>query len=66
MQADMVLELRVLHLTGNRKSAESHAEKSLSKRDLKARPHSDTLPPTRPHLLIVPHLWGSFSFKPPQ
>jgi hypothetical protein len=32
---------------------------------LKTHPHSDTLSPTRPHLLIVP-LPGPSIFKPPQ
>ena len=44
--------------------------------DIKAHLHSDTLPPTWPHLLIVPlpmgqtfkrmSLWGPYLFKPPQ
>jgi hypothetical protein len=64
IQAGMVLEdLRVLHL-----------DKAVARRDcligsqedgLKAHPHSDTLPPTRPHLLIVP-LPGPSIFKPQQ
>ena len=67
MQADMVLELRVLHLAGRRNSTDGHTEGSLSKRDLKARPHSDTLLPTRSHLLVMLlSLWEPFSFKPPQ
>ena len=45
MQGDMVLELRVLYLADNRKLTDCHTEGSLSQRDLKARPHSDTLPP---------------------
>ena len=54
MKTDVVLELRELHLAGSRKLTDCHTEGSLSKRDLKACLHSDTLPPTRPHLLIVP------------
>jgi hypothetical protein len=48
----------------------------LSLLDLKTHFHSDILPPTRPHHLIVPlpidqafkctSLWGTFLFKPPQ
>ena len=50
----MVLEeLRVLHLDlkAARRRLEFHTDKSLSLGDLKAHPHSDILPPTRPHLL---------------
>jgi hypothetical protein len=44
---------------------------SLSIGDLKAHPHSDTLPPTRPHLPMGQafkhlNLWGPYLFKPPQ
>ena len=41
VQADVVLELRALHLTGNRKPTDSHTEGGLSKRDLNAHPHSE-------------------------
>ena len=61
--AVMVPELRVLHLAGNRKSTGSHTEGSLSKRDLKAHPHNDILPPTRSHLLIGPLPLGVISFQ---
>jgi hypothetical protein len=45
----MVQEVRVLHL--HLKAA----RKALGKEDgLIVHPHSDMLPPTRPHLLIVP------------
>ena len=44
MQAEVVLELRVLHLAGIRKSADS-LRGILSRRNLRARPHSDALPP---------------------
>lgn len=54
VQADVVLELRVLRLIGNRKLIDSNTEESLSKTDLKARPDSDLLPPERPHLLRAP------------
>jgi len=37
-----------------RRRMEFHTGQSLSIGDLKAHPHSDTLPPTRPHPLIVP------------
>ena len=47
MQKDMVLELRLLLLTGNRKSTDNHTEGSLNKRDLKAGPHSDTFSPKK-------------------
>lgn len=42
LQADVVLELRMLYLEGNRKSADSYTEGSLNKRDLKACSHCDT------------------------
>jgi hypothetical protein len=52
-----------------------HSGQSLSIGDLKAHPHSSTLPITRPHLLIVPlsmgqafkhmSLWGPTLFKAP-
>ena len=32
-----------------------HVEQNMSKGDLKAHPHSDTFPPTRPHLLQQGH-----------
>ena len=57
---------------GNRKKwPVDHTECSLSKGDLKAHPHSDTLPPTRPHLHlpVVPffmNLWGPITFRSPQ
>ena len=50
-----------------------HTGSSLSIGDLKAYPHNDTLPPTRPHLLIVPlpmgqafkhmSLWGAIPIQ---
>ena len=56
MQAEIIPEeLRVLHLVPKAVSLEE---------GLKAHPHSDTLPPTRPYLLIVP-LPGPNIFKPP-
>jgi hypothetical protein len=56
-------ELRVLHLIpkGNRRLA----SRQLKGSSLKAHPHSDALPPTLPHLLIM-LLPGSSIFKPPQ
>ena len=52
-----------------------HAGQCLNIGDLKAHPHSDTLPLTRPHLPILPlpmsqafkhlSLWRPFLFKPP-
>ena len=75
----MVLEeLRVLHLDLKtaRWSIRFKTGRSLSIGALKARPHNDTLPSTRPHLLIVPfpmgqafkhmNLWRPHVFKPPQ
>jgi hypothetical protein len=60
LQADMVLEkeLRVLHL--DPKAARRifdlfHTGQSFSIGDLKAYPNSDTLPPTRLHLLQQDH-----------
>ena len=73
MQAGMVLELRVLHLAGNRKLTDIPGS-ILSKENLKARPHVDTLPRTshthskKPHLLILPflvRLWGPVTFRLP-
>jgi hypothetical protein len=62
IQADSELEteLRVLHLV-------LKAYRKLASRQLggKSKPHNDTLPPTRPYLLIV-LLSGSSIFKPPQ
>jgi hypothetical protein len=58
MQADMVLEkeLRVLHLDPQTaKAAVNHTGHSLIIGDLKAHPLSDTLSPTRPHLLPQGH-----------
>ena len=70
IQADTVLgkELRVLHPSASsskgsrrrRLSTESQEEApiphwaELEHKNLKVHPHSDTLPPTRPHLLRVP------------
>ena len=60
----MVLEeLRVFHLdpqaaegsTGSQEECLIHTRQSLSMGgDFKAHPHSDALPLTRPHFLIVP------------
>jgi hypothetical protein len=64
IQASMVLEdLRVLHLdlTAARRKL---ALRQLGGLSFKAHPYSDTLPLTRPHLLIVP-LPGTRVFKPP-
>jgi hypothetical protein len=75
MQADMVLEktrefyiwiLRhpeeTVHQAARRR-LEFYTRQSLSLGDLKAHPHSDTPPPTRPHLLVVPLPVGQ-AFKP--
>ena len=40
---------------------EFHTGWSLGIGDLKAQPHSDTLPPTRPHLQVMPCLWVKHS-----
>ena len=63
----MALELRVLHLAGSRKSIVTLGS-ILSIGNLKARPHSDTLPPTKPHLIVslLMRLWGPVTFKLPQ
>jgi hypothetical protein len=62
--------LRILHLdpkasrkrlssANSQKEGLIHAGHSLNiKGDLKACLHSDTLPPTRPHFLIVPLPWA--------
>jgi hypothetical protein len=76
-RADLVLEKsRVLHLEESSRRRMSHTGLNFSRGDDKALTHSDTLPPTRPHLLIAPHpmgqafkhmtLWGANLFKPPQ
>ena len=59
-----------------KKETAYHTTHSLSTGDLKTHPNSDTLPPTRPHLLIVPlpvgqafkhmSLWAPFLLKPSQ
>jgi hypothetical protein len=57
MQADMVLEKLLRDPCLGLQAAaggHSHSGHSLSIGDLKAHLHSDTLPPTRPQLLIVP------------
>ena len=55
---------RVIHpLQAARRDCVSHWH-SLSIYNLKAHLHSDTLPPTRPHLLVVP-LPGPSIYKPP-
>ena len=46
MQTEVVLELRLLHLVGNKESTDL-LDSILSIRNLKALPHIDTLPPTR-------------------
>jgi hypothetical protein len=51
---NLEMELRVLHLDPQKQEAVFLTGCSLSRHDLKARPHSNTLPPIRPHLLIVP------------
>jgi hypothetical protein len=52
----MLGELGVLHLDlkAARKRLSFHTGQSMSMGNLKAHSHSDTLPPTRPCLLIVP------------
>ena len=88
MQADMALQgLRVLHFdpkaarrrlfsAGSQEKTILGTGQSLSIGDLKAHLHSDTLPPIRPRLLIVPpphghafkymNLWGPNLFKASQ
>ena len=65
VQVHMVLEKwRLLHLDPKtaRERLSFHTGQSMSIGDLKAQPHSDTFPPTRSHLLIVPLLVGQ-AFK---
>jgi hypothetical protein len=74
----MVLEKKqtVLHL--DLQAAERtvyHTGHNMGTGDFKVHSHSDILPPTRPHLLIVPFpigqvfnlmsLWGAYLLKPP-
>ena len=47
----------------SRESTNSHSNGSLSKRILQAHPHSDTLPPKRTCLLIVPLPFGATFFQ---
>jgi hypothetical protein len=55
MAGNMVLEeLRVLHLAPNA-NKRSLATRQLGGSPIKAQPHSDTLPPIRPHLLQQGH-----------
>jgi hypothetical protein len=72
-QTDMVLqkELRVLHLDPWAAGDCSHSGCSWNIGNLKAHPHSNTLPPTTPYFLIVPfpmakhsnmRLWGPYLF----
>jgi hypothetical protein len=56
-------ELRVLH--PHLKVSRSLTFRELRESSLKSHPHSSTLPPTRPHLLIVP-LLGQSIFKSPE
>jgi hypothetical protein len=62
-QAGMGLkhELRILHL-----DLTTAGETDCTGPSFKAHPHSDALPPTRPHLLIVPLAMMLSVFKPPQ
>lgn len=74
MQVEVVLQLRVLHVSGNRKLADTLGGK-MSMTNVEAGPHSDTIPLTRAHPtatklhpLIVPviipmTLWGAITFK---
>ena len=73
IQADMVIELKVLHLKDKRKYTETLGG-ILSIGNLKIHSNSDkssnkaTPPPIRPHLFIVPLptcLWGLITFKLP-
>jgi hypothetical protein len=76
VQADVALEeLRVLPSYPQAPEGDCHPGCSLSIADFKAFPHSDTLPPTKPYLLVVPlpmsqaithlSLWEPNLFKPP-
>lgn len=67
-------ERSTFQLRDSKKKTECHTGWSLRIGDLKAYPHSGTLPPIRPHLVIVPHpmvqafkhksLWKPYLFKP--
>lgn len=66
IQAAMVLGLRVLHLSGNRKSTNMLGGILSIGGTLKAHPHSGTIPPTKPYLLVVPlpmKLWGPMDIQ---
>ena len=64
MQANMVREeFRVLHLDLQEEATLYHNEHSLSIGDLEVLLHRDALPPTRPHLLIVPLSGGTIFFQ---
>jgi hypothetical protein len=54
MQADIEKVLGVLHLDLQAAERDCHTRSTLGIGDLKAHLQSDTSPPTRPHLLIVP------------
>lgn len=64
-KADVVLEkeLSVLQLHPQAADANVSLGVALSTGDLRAHPHSDTLPPTRPRLLIVPLPMGAIFFQ---
>jgi hypothetical protein len=65
IQASMAQKmLRVLYIVP-KANGRRLASRQLGGRSHKAHPHSDTLPPKRPHLLIMP-LPGPSIFKPPQ
>ena len=65
IQAGMeVEELRVLHLVP-KTNKRRLTSRELGRRSLEAHPDSDTFPPTRPQLLIVPFS-GPSIFKPSQ
>lgn len=64
MKADIVLERKALisQSEGNRKQTASLGV-TWAHNDLKARLHCDTLPPTKPRLLIVPFPLGANFFQ---
>ena len=68
MAGNMVLRCTARHGAGYiliRKQQEVYCDprSSLSIGDLRVHPHSDTLPPTKPHLLIVPLPLGGIFFE---
>lgn len=62
MQADVVLQLRILHL--DPEATESQPTDTMRK-TLQKGIHKDTLPPANPYLIIMPLSFEVTVFKPP-